>query len=127
MREALTALRPLFPGLDAAVARAAAIVADERRCRAPCRVARSVREQLADENDLRDIDFLHVEAVGAGARKRPNGGSFYMKPGLALRIESGTVHGYHRGSDEERVRSGSVARHARNDFAIGCGLEHKEI
>lgn len=42
VREALTALRPLFPGLDAAVARAAEVVAEERdgsrrrSCARPC-------------------------------------------------------------------------------------------
>lgn len=95
VREALAALRPLFPGLDAAVARAAAVVADERDAARRAELRRSVRARLADEDELRDIDFLHVEEV-VRALERGRTGSFHMKPGLTLRIESGTVTGITR-------------------------------
>lgn len=95
VREALAALRPLFPGLDEAVARAAAVVADERDASRRAALRRSVRTRLADEDELNDIDFLHVEEV-VRALERGRTGTFHMKPGLTLRIESGTVTGITR-------------------------------
>ncbi|MBV8066847.1 MAG: tRNA lysidine(34) synthetase TilS [Candidatus Eremiobacteraeota bacterium] len=95
VREALAALRPLFPGLDAAVARAAAIASDERDDSARAQLRRSVREQLDREAELRDIDFLHVEAA-VRALERGRTGTFHMKPGIALRIQRGTVTGITR-------------------------------
>ena len=62
VREALSALRPLFPGLDSAVARAAALVAEERDGSRRAELRRTVRAaSSAGEDDLRDIDFVHVE------------------------------------------------------------------
>jgi tRNA(Ile)-lysidine synthase len=95
VREALSALRPLFPALDAAVARAAAVVADERVATRRAALRRSVREQLCIDAELRDIDFLHVEEV-VRALERGGTGTFHMKPGLALRIERGSVAGISR-------------------------------
>jgi len=95
VREALSALRPLFPALDAAVARAAAVVADERVVTPRAALRRSVREQLCVDAELRDIDFLHVEEV-VRALERGGTGTFHMKPGLALRIERGSVTGISR-------------------------------
>jgi tRNA(Ile)-lysidine synthase len=92
VREALNALRPLFPKLDAAVARAAKVVDDERDASPRAELRRSVRAELEREDDLREIDFQHVEeAVRALEDGRP--GVFYMKPGIALRIESGAIAG----------------------------------
>ena len=62
VREALGTLRPLFPGLDRAVARAAEVIAQERR-RVREQLRRSVREHLATMKSLRDVDFAHVEAA----------------------------------------------------------------
>ena len=91
LREALAALRPLFPGLDAAVARAAEVVAEERDA-SRAELRRSVREQLGARTSLRDIDFLHVEAA-VRALEGGRTGTFHMKPGIALRIERGIVAG----------------------------------
>ena len=95
VREALAALRPLFPGLDEAVARAAAVVADERDATRRAVLRRSVRARLGEEDELHDIDFLHVEEV-VRALERGRTGTFHMKPGLTLRIESGAVTGITR-------------------------------
>jgi tRNA(Ile)-lysidine synthase len=95
VREALAALRPLFPGLDAAVARAAGVVSEERDASARAELRRSVREQLGREDELRDIDFLHVEAAVRALEGRRTG-TFHMKPGIALRIERGAITGITR-------------------------------
>jgi tRNA(Ile)-lysidine synthase len=95
VREALTALRPLFPGLDAAVARAAGVVAEERDVSPRAELRRSVREHLGEQDELRDIDFQHVEAAVRALENRGTG-IFHMKPGLALRIERGMVAGITR-------------------------------
>jgi tRNA(Ile)-lysidine synthase len=90
VREALAALRPLFPGLDAAVARAAQLVSEEQDGTPRAELRRSIRDQLAAQDGLRDIDFAHVEeAVRAIETGRT--GTFHMKPGLALRIERGSI------------------------------------
>jgi flavin-binding protein dodecin len=86
----LAALRPLFPGLDAAVARAAQLVSEEQDGTPRAELRRSIRDQLAAEDSLRDIDFSHVEeAVRAIETGRT--GTFHMNPGLALRIERGSI------------------------------------
>lgn len=92
VREALAALRPLFPGLDVAVARAAEIVTDERDAAPRAHLRRSVREELDKEAGLRDIDFGHVEEA-VRALEGGRSGTFHMKPGIALRIERGIVTG----------------------------------
>jgi tRNA(Ile)-lysidine synthetase-like protein len=95
VREALATLRPLFPGLDAAVARAAEVVAGERDATPRAELRRAVRAQFASEEDLRDVDFVHVEAA-VRAIEAGRTGTFQMKPGIALRIEKGTVAGITR-------------------------------
>jgi tRNA(Ile)-lysidine synthase len=92
LREALEALRPHFPGLDRAVARAADVVGAEREgsCRAQLR--RRVRERFAQEAALRDVDFAHVEAA-VRAMEMGRTGTYLMKAGLALRIERGQMQG----------------------------------
>jgi tRNA(Ile)-lysidine synthase len=94
VRDALTALRPLFPALDAAVARAAEIAGEGASESRRAALRASIREQLCPD-DLGDIDFLHVEEV-ARALEAGRSGTFHMKPGLALRIERGTVTGISR-------------------------------
>lgn len=95
VREALGALRPLFPGLDEAVARAAELVGDERESSARSDLRRRVRERLARETPLRDVDFTHVEAV---VRTLESGGSgtFFMKAGVRLEILRGDIAGISR-------------------------------
>jgi tRNA(Ile)-lysidine synthase len=88
VRSALEALRPAFPGLDEAVARAAELVASERAKSPRAHLRRRVREALAEQGELADVDFEHVEAA---VRTLEIGGSgrFHMKAGLTLRIEPG--------------------------------------
>lgn len=92
VREALEALRPLFPALDEAVARAARLLDDEREGTERADLRRLVRERLAAEQDLRDVDFTHVEAV-VKAIERGGSGSFHMKTGVQLRVEHGSIAG----------------------------------
>ncbi len=92
VREALTALRPLFPGLDEAVARAAALLSDEHDETERAHIRRTLRRRLADEAELRDIDFEHVEAA-VRALEDGRTGVFYMKPGVSLRIERDGIRG----------------------------------
>jgi tRNA(Ile)-lysidine synthase len=92
VREALDALRPLFPGLDLAVARAAEVVSHEHDATRRAELRRCVRDELGKEDELRDIDFLHVEAA-VRALEDGRTGTFLMKPGVALRIERGAIAG----------------------------------
>ena len=95
VREALETLRPLFPGLDRAVARAAELAAQEQDGTRRAQLRSSIREQLAAEESLRDIDFAHVEAA-VRALELGRSGTFHMKPGIALRIERGSISGIKR-------------------------------
>jgi tRNA(Ile)-lysidine synthase len=92
VREALDALRPHFPGMDRAVARAADVIGAERQGSRRAELRRSVRERFAAEDALRDVDFAHVEAA-VRAMERGRTGTFLMKSGLALRIERGAMKG----------------------------------
>lgn len=96
VREALEALRPLFPALDAAVARAAQLVAEERDAAPRADLRRSIRERLARDDDLRDVDFEHVEAA-VRALEAGQTGTFHMKAGVWLRIERGEISEIGRG------------------------------
>jgi tRNA(Ile)-lysidine synthase len=93
VREALAALRPLFPGLDAAVARAAQVVGDELAEAPQATLRRQVRETLREHQALRGVDFDHIEAA-VRALERGGDGRFAMGPGVELTIENGelTVH-----------------------------------
>lgn len=93
VRSALAALRPLFPGLDAAVSRAAELVGDELAENAEAALRRQVRETLREHQALRGVDFEHIEAA-VRALERGRSGRFSMGPGVELAIENGqlTVH-----------------------------------
>lgn len=93
VRHALAALRPLFPGLDAAVARAAAVVGDELAQTPQATLRRQVRDTLQEHQALRGVDFEHVEAA-VRALERGGSGSFTMTSGVVVTIENGelTVH-----------------------------------
>jgi tRNA(Ile)-lysidine synthase len=93
VREALSALRPLFPGLDAAVARAAGLVGDELGAAPAAGLRRQVRAALHEQQALHGVDFAHVEDA-VRALERKGTGRFVMGPGVALTIENGalTVH-----------------------------------
>lgn len=95
VREALGRLRPLFPGLDRAIARAAAMAGDEAEAPGPATWRAEVRRELRAKGELHDVDFLHVEAA-ARAIAEGGTGSFIMKPGVRLRIERGRIAGINR-------------------------------
>ncbi|MBV9234045.1 MAG: hypothetical protein JO030_08390, partial [Candidatus Eremiobacteraeota bacterium] len=95
VRAALAQLRPIFPGLDRAVARAAELLAAERDATKRSELRRTVREQLAADENLRDIDFTHIEAA-VRALEEGRTGTFHMKPGVALRIKRGAICGIKR-------------------------------
>ena len=90
LRGALETLRPLFPGLDAAVARAAELVGSERSGAPRAEMRARVRAALQAEGSLQDIDFEHVEAA-VRALERGGSGRFFMRPGIELRIKSGAL------------------------------------
>ncbi|HTV92063.1 MAG TPA: tRNA lysidine(34) synthetase TilS [Verrucomicrobiae bacterium] len=92
LRAALEALRPLFPGLDAAVARTAELLAAERAGSSRAGLRREVRAALAAQEDLRDVDFTHIEAA-VRAIERGGSGRFHMKSGVELRIDRGVIVG----------------------------------
>jgi tRNA(Ile)-lysidine synthase len=96
VRDALKALRPLFPGLDEAVARAGALVGDEIGAPKRADLRRRVRECLEREEALRDVDFSHVEAA-VRALEGGGSGSFQMKAGVRMEILRGSIAGITRG------------------------------
>jgi tRNA(Ile)-lysidine synthase len=90
VRQALAALRPLFPGLDAAVARAAHLVSDETRGTQRATLRRAVRDALRDDPGVRDVNFIHVEEA-VRALEAGSSGRFFMKKGVTLSIDRGTL------------------------------------
>ena len=90
VRAALGALRPLFPGLDAAVARAAEVVGSEVRAAPAAAVRRQVREALREHEALSGVDFEHVEAA-VRALQEGTSGRFFMAPGVELQVSGGEL------------------------------------
>jgi tRNA(Ile)-lysidine synthase len=90
VREALEALRPLFPGLDEAVARAALLVGAEQSDSERANLRKKVRDALAGQESLRDVDFEHIEAA-VRALQRGGSGRFHMKAGVTIEVESGRL------------------------------------
>ncbi len=88
VRSALEGLRPDFPGLDEAVARAAELVASERSGSARAGLRKKVRELLREEASLSNVDFSHVE-IAVRAMESGGTGRFLMKKGVTLRVEAG--------------------------------------
>ncbi len=95
IRQALEALRPLFPGLDAAVARSAELAGEEEAGTDRALFRRRIRRALEAEEGLRDVDFTHVEAA-VRALESGRSGQFHMKSGVELRIERGAIAGIER-------------------------------
>ena len=93
VREALAALRPLFPGLDEAVARAASLIAEDLAETPGARLRRQVRSALREHEALGGVDFEHI-AAAVRALERGRSGRFAMAPGVELSVENGelTVH-----------------------------------
>lgn len=88
VRGALERLRPSFPGLDEAVARAAELVSAEREGSQRASLRKRIRDVLREEASLTDVDFAHVEAA-VRAMESGRSGRFLMRKDLALRIERG--------------------------------------
>jgi len=90
LRAALEALRPLFPGLDAAIARTADVLGEELAGSARAEARRDVRAMLAEQDGLQDVDFQHVEAV-VRTIERGGSGRFHMKKGVEVRVDHGVI------------------------------------
>lgn len=90
IRAALEALRPSFPGLDGAAARAAELIAGELEGGEKAILRRRVRGALRRDQGLLDVDFAHVEAAVRTLQKGGTG-RFYMKDGIELSIEKGQL------------------------------------
>jgi len=95
VRDALAVLRPLFPGLDAAVARTAEVAAHEVAGTPVASLRRRVRETLKAEEALADVDFEHVEAV-VRTLARGGTGRFVMNDRIELAIENGKLKVHQR-------------------------------
>ena len=93
VRDALSALRPLFPGLDAAVSRAARLISADLADLPEAALRRQVRQALREHKALRHVDFEHIEAA-VRALERGGSGSYSMGSGVEVTIEKGrlTVH-----------------------------------
>jgi tRNA(Ile)-lysidine synthase len=92
VRRALEGLRPLFPGLDAALARTAEVVTEEYTESRRAGLRRQVRAALEREDELRDVDFSHIEAA-VRTLERGGSGRFHMKAGVELEIVNGIIAG----------------------------------
>jgi tRNA(Ile)-lysidine synthase len=90
VRMALAALRPLFPGLDAAVARTAEVVGAEFRAAPAAAVRRQVREALREHEALGGVDFEHIEAA-VRALLQGASGRFFMAPGVEIEVSAGEL------------------------------------
>lgn len=90
VRQALGELRPLFPGLDSAIARAAELVAAEMGGTPRAALRRQVRETLEQHDALRGVGFRHIEAA-VRTLARGGSGHFSMGDGLELAIENGRL------------------------------------
>ena len=84
VRRALGDLRGSFPGLDAAVARWAAIARQERAGAEPALIRRDLRAELAAAlGDARDLTFERLDAAARSvAERRP--GRHFLRPGVEL-------------------------------------------
>jgi len=87
LRTALGALREDFPHLDAAVARCAAIVREERDGAPAAALRRRLRAELvAAGGDTRDITFERLDAA-ARALERGRRGRHFLRRGVELVLE----------------------------------------
>ncbi len=87
VRDALERLRESFPHLDAAIARCAAILRDERDGAPRAAIRSNVRAALAaSEAGLRDIPFERLDAA-ARAIERGSPGRHFLRRGVEIVIE----------------------------------------
>ena len=88
VRQALAELRPLFPGLDRAAARAAELVAAETSGDERAQLRRGVREALRRRSGLKDVHFERIEAA-VRAISEGRSGTFELRGGRALIVDDG--------------------------------------
>ena len=86
VRDALDGLRHAFPHLDAAIARCAAILRDEREGVPRAAIRSSVRVALAAEVGLRDVPFERLDAA-ARAIESGSPGRHFLRRGVEIVIE----------------------------------------
>jgi tRNA(Ile)-lysidine synthase len=83
LRAALGDLRAGFPHLDAAVARCAAILRDERAATPRARLRAQLRAELAAAGDVSDLTFERLDGA-ARALERGQAGRHFLRRGLEL-------------------------------------------
>ncbi|HZZ65419.1 MAG TPA: tRNA lysidine(34) synthetase TilS [Candidatus Baltobacteraceae bacterium] len=93
VRQALEVLRPLFPGLDRAVSRAAGLVGEEAAGTPRASKRRELRDLLARHDALENVDLMHV-AAAVRALEHGGSGRFHMAPGVELHVRDGAVSVY---------------------------------
>lgn len=87
LRTALAGLRPSFPHLDAAVARCAAILREERAGLPRARSRAQLRAEFAAiQGDVRDVTFERLDAV-ARALERGSRGRHFMRRDVEAVVE----------------------------------------
>ena len=87
VRAALETLRPSFPHLDAAVARCAAILREEREGSPRAEQRALLREAIAEATgDARDLSFERLDAA-ARALERGTPGRHFLRRGVELVVE----------------------------------------
>ncbi|MGB8205052.1 MAG: tRNA lysidine(34) synthetase TilS, partial [Candidatus Baltobacteraceae bacterium] len=89
LRRALAELRPSFPGLDAAVARCAAILQDEAAGTVRGQIRRRLRAEVARATgDARDLTFERLEAAAQAVESgRP--GRHFLRDGVEIIVAGG--------------------------------------
>ncbi len=89
LRRALAELRPSFPGLDAAVARCAAILREEADGTPRSRLRRRLRSAVAGATgDARDLTFERLEAA-ARAVEGGRPGRHFLRRGVEIVVSEG--------------------------------------
>jgi tRNA(Ile)-lysidine synthase len=89
LRRALAELRPNFPGLDAAVARCAAILQDEAAETVRSQIRRQLRAGVAGAaGDARDLTFERLEAA-ARAVEAGRPGRHFLRDGVEVIVAGG--------------------------------------
>ena len=87
VRAALAGLRPVFPRLDAAVARCATILAEERTNAGRAELRLRLRDELAAAlGDTRDVGFERLDAA-ASAIERGAAGRHFLRRGVEVVVE----------------------------------------
>lgn len=87
VRSALAALRLEFPHLDAAVARCATILREERSAEPAALLRRRLRDELvALDGDARDLTFERLDAAARAALQGARG-RHYLRRGVELVVE----------------------------------------